>query len=45
MTTLREALERAQSISTAVGHFNVADLVLLRAVFTRAETAGKPSGS
>jgi fructose-bisphosphate aldolase, class II len=33
MTTLREALERAQSTSTAVGHFNVADLVLLKAVF------------
>jgi fructose/tagatose bisphosphate aldolase len=25
MTTLREALGRAQSTSTAVGHFNVAD--------------------
>jgi ketose-bisphosphate aldolase len=33
MTNLREALERAQSTSTAVGHFNVADLVLLKAVF------------
>jgi fructose-bisphosphate aldolase, class II len=42
MTTLREALERAQSTSTAVGHFNVADLVLLKAVFGAARQLKTP---
>jgi ketose-bisphosphate aldolase len=42
MTTLREALERAQSTSTAVGHFNVADLVLLKAVFGAARQLNRP---
>jgi ketose-bisphosphate aldolase len=42
MTTLREALERAQSASTAVGHFNVSDLVLLKAVFGAARQLKTP---
>src|SRR4051812_33561588 len=33
MNTLREALAQAQASGTAIGHFNVADLVLLKAVF------------
>jgi fructose-bisphosphate aldolase class II len=42
MTTLREALERAQTTSTAVGHFNVTDLVLLKAVFGAARQLKTP---
>ena len=42
MTTLREALEQAQSASTAVGHFNVSDLVLLKAVFGAARQLKTP---
>jgi fructose-bisphosphate aldolase class II len=42
MTTLREALERAQSTATAVGHFNVADLVLLKAAFGAARQLKTP---
>jgi fructose-bisphosphate aldolase, class II len=42
MTTLRQALERAQSTSTAVGHFNVADLVLLKAIFGAARLLKTP---
>jgi ketose-bisphosphate aldolase len=42
MTTLRQALERAQSTSTAVGHFNVADLVLLKAIFGAARSLKTP---
>jgi fructose-bisphosphate aldolase, class II len=42
MITLRQALERAQIRSTAVGHFNVADLVLLKAVFGAARTLKTP---
>jgi fructose-bisphosphate aldolase, class II len=33
MYALREILARAQATGVAVGHFNVADLVLLKAVF------------
>jgi fructose-bisphosphate aldolase class II len=33
MLTLRAALEQAQKNKTAVGHFNVSDLTLLKAVF------------
>lgn len=33
MHTLRNALERARENGVAIGHFNVADLVLLKAVF------------
>jgi fructose-bisphosphate aldolase, class II len=42
MTRLRQVLERAQSASTAVGHFNVADLVLLKAVFGAARLLQTP---
>jgi fructose-bisphosphate aldolase, class II len=34
---LREVLEQAQQSRVAVGHFNVADLVLLKAAFAAAE--------
>jgi fructose/tagatose bisphosphate aldolase len=43
MITLRQVLERAQTISTAVGHFNVADLVLLKAVFGAARLLKTPA--
>jgi ketose-bisphosphate aldolase len=33
MHALRESLQQAQEKGTAIGHFNVADLVLLKAVF------------
>jgi fructose-bisphosphate aldolase, class II len=36
MLTLREALSQAQKSHTAVGHFNVSDLTLLKAVFCAA---------
>ena len=36
MLTLREALAQAQKNHTAVGHFNVSDLTLLKAVFSAA---------
>jgi fructose-bisphosphate aldolase class II len=42
MMTLRDALERAQATSTAVGHFNVVDLVLLKAVFGAAQEVKAP---
>jgi len=37
MQTLRESLEEAQKNGVAIGHFNVADLVLLKAVFAAAQ--------
>ena len=36
MYSLREVLAQAQAAGTAIGHFNVADLVLLKAVFASA---------
>lgn len=36
MYALREVLAQAQAAGAAVGHFNVADLVLLKAVFASA---------
>ena len=42
MNTLREILEQAQETGIAVGHFNVADLVLLKAVFTAARELNVP---
>jgi fructose/tagatose bisphosphate aldolase len=36
MYALREVLAQAQAAGAAVGHFNVADLVLLKAVFAAA---------
>src|SRR5215471_15023 len=37
MQTLRDSLEKAQKNGVAIGHFNVADLVLLKAVFAAAQ--------
>src|SRR5690348_12616040 len=42
MQTLREVLEHAQKNETAVGHFNVSDLVLLKAVFAAARELKVP---
>jgi fructose-bisphosphate aldolase class II len=42
MNTLREILAQAQSEGTAVGHFNVADLVMLKAVFASARELQVP---
>jgi fructose-bisphosphate aldolase class II len=37
MHVLRDVLERAQKNGVAIGHFNIADLVLLKAVFASAQ--------
>jgi fructose-bisphosphate aldolase class II len=42
MYALREILAQAQAVGTAVGHFNVADLVLLKAVFASARALQVP---
>jgi fructose-bisphosphate aldolase, class II len=42
MDSLREILQRAQENAVAVGHFNVADLVLLKGVFTAAQDLNLP---
>jgi fructose-bisphosphate aldolase, class II len=42
MTTLREALARAQQRGTAVGHFNVSDLVAFKAITDTARKLGVP---
>src|SRR5579864_8835112 len=42
MQTLREVLEDAQKKQVAIGHFNVSDLVLLKAVFTSARELNIP---
>jgi len=42
MYALREALAQAQAAGAAVGHFNVADLVLLKAVFASARELKVP---
>ena len=42
MRTLREVLEQTQKNGVAVGHFNIADLVLLKAVFTSAQELKVP---
>jgi fructose-bisphosphate aldolase class II len=42
MYALREILAQAQASGTAVGHFNVADLVLLKAVFAAARELKVP---
>ena len=42
MQTLREVLEHTQERGTAAGHFNVADLVLLKAVFAAAKELNSP---
>jgi fructose-bisphosphate aldolase class II len=42
MQVLRDVLEQAQQKRVAVGHFNVTDLVLLRAVFSAAQELRVP---
>src|SRR5580704_13948640 len=42
MDTLRNVLIRSQQQGAAVGHFNVADLVLLKAVLAAAVEVGVP---
>jgi fructose/tagatose bisphosphate aldolase len=42
MHTLREVLVQAQEKGVAIGHFNIADLVLLKAVFTSAQELNVP---
>jgi fructose-bisphosphate aldolase class II len=42
MQGLRNALERAQKNRVAIGHFNVSDLVLLKAVFAAAHEMNVP---
>jgi fructose-bisphosphate aldolase, class II len=42
MYVLRDVLERAQKNGVAMGHFNISDLVLLKAVFTSAKELNVP---
>ena len=42
MQTLREVLKHSQEKGVAIGHFNVADLVLLKAVFSAARELNVP---
>jgi fructose-bisphosphate aldolase, class II len=42
MQTLKDALRQAEQRGAAIGHFNVSDLVLLRAVFTAAQELNVP---
>src|SRR5882724_7482600 len=42
MHTLREVLEQTQKNAVAIGHFNIADLVLLKAVFASAQELKVP---
>jgi fructose-bisphosphate aldolase class II len=42
MHVLREVLEQAQTDGKAVAHFNVCDLVLLKAVFNAARELKAP---
>ena len=42
MQNLREVLKHAQEQGAAAGHFNIADLVLLKAVFAAAQEANVP---
>ena len=42
MQQLRDVLEQAQSKGVAVGHFNVSDWVLLKAIFESAQKLGVP---
>src|SRR5579862_1762486 len=42
MQTLREILVQAQKSGVAVGHFNIADLVMLKAVFASAQELNVP---
>ena len=42
MRSLREILEQAQTTGVAVGHFNVADFVMLKAIFAAAQELKVP---
>src|SRR5690348_11525472 len=42
MKVLRDALEQAQRNGVAIGHFNIADLVALKAVFASARDLNVP---
>jgi len=42
MQTLRDALRQAEERGAAIGHFNISDLVLLRAVFSAARGLNLP---
>ncbi len=42
MTTLHEVLEQAQRRAVAIGHFNVSDLVALRAILEAARDLNAP---
>ncbi|MGA8272187.1 MAG: class II fructose-bisphosphate aldolase [Candidatus Sulfotelmatobacter sp.] len=42
MKSLREYLQQAQQSSVAIGHFNISDLVALKAVFTAAQDLKVP---
>lgn len=42
MRTLRELLKDAERIKTAIGHFNISDMVTLRAVFSAAQELKVP---
>jgi len=42
MTMLREALEQAQRREVAIGHFNISDLVALRAILEAARGLNVP---
>jgi hypothetical protein len=42
--SLRDTLERAQKDGVAIGHFNVGDWVLLKAVFASAQELKVPCG-
>src|ERR1700712_5179853 len=42
METFREILQKAESHGVAIGHFNVADLTLIKAVFNAAQELQVP---
>ena len=42
MQTLKQVLQQAQQRGVAIGHFNISDLVLLKAVFAAAQELKVP---
>lgn len=42
MQTLRNVLQQAQARGVAIGHFNISDLVLSKAVFDAAREVNRP---
>jgi fructose-bisphosphate aldolase class II len=42
MQTLRESLEQTQKNGVGIGHFNISDLVLLKAIFEAAQELKVP---